>query len=314
MNRWLEAGRDRSDGAKGRRDPLTIDLPAREDEEPRQRPVDPAPRLVAPKTPRAPLPKLLLRTVAGSLGLALALGIAVGRLTAVEASGPVPAAGPTEVRVRGAGHLAALPGATLLGPAGLLTDAEAIRERLLATGVPETVSVERLLPAGVLVTVEEKRAVALLDWDPPHALAGDGTVLGPATAADLDWAGAPDLVLARGVVRSAPGFPERAALAGRVAAALSTRPGLDRLVSEINVSGGPFQLEVILRSPPLTILLTEGGFIGGLDQVAGLVPDLITRWPGLSRVDARVPDRLLVRSGPAEAGPGSPARSAGGPA
>ena len=311
MNRWRE-GSSRSSGALRRQDPLPIELPARAAAERRQRLVDPALRLVAPKASRAPLPKLVVRTVIGSLGLALAVGIVVGRLTAAEEAGPAPAIGPTELRIRGAGHLENLPGVARLGSGGLLTDAEAIRERLLATGVPVTVSVERLLPGGVLVDVEEKRAVALLDVDPPQALAGDGTVLGPATVADFDWAGAADLVLIRGVVRAAPDFAERAVLAGRVAAALSTRPDVDRLVSELDVSGGPFRLEVTLRSPRLVILLTERDFLAGLDRVAALAPDLMERWPGLVRIDARVPDRLLVRAGPAEAAPESLARLVGG--
>lgn len=311
MNRWREAGFLRN-GEPRRQDPLPIELPARAAAERRQRLVDPALRLVAPKAPRTPLPKLVLRTVIGSLGLALAVGIAVGRLTAAGDAGPAPAIGPTELRIRGAGHLENLPAAARLGSGGLLTDAEAIREQLLATGVPVAVSVERLLPGGVLIDVEEKRAVALLDGDPPQALAGDGTVLGPATAADFDWAGAADLVLIRGVVPAAPDLADRAVLAGRVAADLSTRPDVDGLVSELDVSGGPFRLEVTLRSPRLPILLTERGFLAGLDRVAALTPDLMERWPGLIRIDARVPDRLLVRAEPAEAAPESQARPVGG--
>ena len=158
---------------------------------------------------------------------------------------------------------------------------------------------KRLLPAGVLVDVEEKRAVALLDWEPPAALADDGTVLGPATAADFVWAGAADLVLIRGAGRGHPDFEARTALAGRLAAVLSRRPELDRLVSEVDVSGGPYRVQVVLRSVAVPILLNERGFAEGLARVAALLPDLVGRWPGLSRVDARVPDRFLVRVEPA---------------
>ena len=272
------------------------------------RPVDPAPRLVAPRRPAVALPRLAFRIVIGSVGLALAVGIGVGRLTAFEGASVASAHRPTEVRVQGAGHLDALYREMALGTHGLLADARAIRDRLLATGVPQDVSVARLLPGGVLVEVEEKRAVALLDGEPPRALAGDGTVLGPATAADFTWAGVADLVLVQGVPEAGADVETDAALAGRLAKALRTRPDLDRLVSEFDVSEGPFRVRLVLRSSARTVLLTEENFLKGLELVARLLPDLVVRWPGLSRIDARVPDRLLVRSDP----PGIPVQSGGG--
>lgn len=300
--------------ATSRMDSMPIELPPHADQEARRRTADREPRLVAPPAPRTPLPRLVARIAVGSVGLALAAGVVVGRLTAAQTAGGAPEPGPVDVRIRGAVHLNQSAGAGVLGPAGLLTDAAAIREQLLATGIPERVSVERLLPGGILVDVEEKRAVALLDWEPPAALAGDGTVLGPATAADFALAGAVDLVLIRGADRGHADLERRAALAGRLAAALSRRPELDPLVSEVDVSGGPYRLQVILRSPALPILLTERGFLDGLERVAGLLPDLVARWPGLSRVDARVPDRLLVRAEPAAVPAESPAPPERGPA
>ena len=278
---------------------MPIELPPHGDQEGWRRAADGEPRPVAPPAPRTPLPRLAVRIAVGSVGLALAAGVIVGRMTAVETASAAPENGPVELRIRGAGHLNRSPGAGILRPAGLLADAAAIRGELLATGIPRSVSVERLLPGGVLVDVEEKRAVALLDWEPPVALAGDGTVLGPATAADFAWADTADLVLIRGAGRSSTDFEERAALAGRLAAALSRRPELDWLVSEVDVSGGPYRVQVILRSPAVPILLNERGFPEGLARVAALLPDLVERWPGLSRVDARVPDRFLVLAEPA---------------
>ena len=299
MNGW----RDRLAGRRA--DSLPIELPPRGDQDGWRRPVDGEPRLVAPPTPRTPLPRLAARIAVGSVGLALAAGVIVGRMTAGETAGAAPEGGPAELRISGAGHLHRSPGAGRLWAARLLADAAVIREQLLATGIPRSVSVERLLPGGVLVDIEEKRAVALLDWQPPAALAGDGTVLGPATAADFAWADAADLVLIRGADRRGPDFEERAALAGRLAAALSRRPELDRLVSEMDVRGGPYRVQVIPRSPAVPILLSERDFAEGLARVAALLPELVERWPRLSRVDARVPDRFLVRTEPAAA-PGEP--------
>ncbi len=264
---------------------------------------DEDPRLVAPPVPRTPLPRLVVRIAVGSIGLSLAIGVVVGRMTAVESARPVSETAPTELRIRGAGHLAALPGLEISGSGNLLADAAEIRSRLLATGLLEHASVERMLPGNLVVDVEEKRAVAFLDWEPPAALAADGTVLGPATAADLVWAGAPDLVLVRGAGPAGVDVGARAALAGRLGTALRGRPDLDRRVSEVDVSGGPYRLRVVLRSPPLPVLLTERDFVEGLDRVARHLPDLIERWPDLVRVDARVPDRFLVRTQPAAAPP-----------
>ena len=306
MNGW----RDRRPA--GRTNSMPVELPPHADPDARRRAAEREPRLVAPPAPRTPLPRLVARIAVGSVGLALAAGIVVGRMTAAEPAGAAAETGPAELRLRGAVHLTRSPDAGSLGPAGLLADAAAIRERLLATGIPERVTVERLLPGVILVDVEEKRTVALLDWQPPAALAGDGTVLGPATANDFASAGAVDLVLIRGADRSHADFEGRAALAGRLAAALSRRPELDRLVSELDVSGGPYRVEVVLRSPALPILLSERGFLDGLERVAGVLPDLVERWPGLSRVDARVPDRFLVRTEPAAVPEEAPSDPVGG--
>lgn len=320
MNGW----RDRRN--RDRTDSMPVELPPRHGPDARRRPLGREPRLVAPPMPRTPLPRLVARIAVGSVGVALAAGVVVGRMTTVETAGAAPETAaapetrPAQLRIRGAGHLHESRSAAVLGAGGLLADAAAIREQLLATGIPMRVSVERLLPGGVLVDVEEKRAVALLDWDPPAALAADGTVLGPATANDFAWADAPDLVIIRGAARdktdiAASGgadFAGRTALAGRLAAALSRRPELDRLVSEVDVSGGPYRVQVILRLPAIPILLSEQGFLEGLGRVAGLLPDLVERWPGLARVDARVPDRLLVRTEPAAVREESPARPVGG--
>ncbi len=310
MNGW------HSGSGSGREGRLPVELPPRTDAGAPPRAADPELRLVAPPASRTTLPRLAVRIAVGSIGLALAVGVAVGRLTALESANPVSERAPAELRaelrIRGAGHLNAFSDPEVLGAGGLFADAAAIRERLLATGVPKKVSVERALTGGVLVDIEEKRAVALLDWEPPAALAEDGTVLGPATAADLAWAGAADLVLVRGADRTHRDFAARASLAGRLAAALSRRPELDRLVSELDVSGGPYRLRVVFRSPALPVLLTERGFLEGLERTAGLLPDLVERWPGISRVDARVPDRFLVRPGPPDSAPQQPARPVGG--
>jgi hypothetical protein len=307
VNGWRERQ------AKDRRDAMPVDMPPRVLRDYGRAESEGEPRFEARPAPRTPLPRLVVRIAVGSVGLALAAGVVVGWMTDASAGG-APGDGPAEVRIRGAGHLGAPSNAAAFEPGGPLADAAAMRERLLATGIPRQVSVERLLSGSVLVDVEEKRAVALLDWEPPVAVAEDGTVLGPATVADFAWADAADLVLVRGAERSDADFAVRASLAGRLAAALLGRPELDRLVSELDVSGGPYRVQVILRSPSLPVLLSERDFLGGLERVVGFLPDLVEHWPGLTRVDARVRDRFLVRSEPAEATEEVPAHPGGGAA
>ncbi len=259
------------------------------------RPFASAPHLLIPRKGwRRPLRLsfgTLFSATLGSLALALVLGIAIGRGAAGGRARP-------EVLISGAGHLAAGLAEALLGSGGFSTDPKEIRHRLLATGIPETVFVERALFAIPRVEVREKRAVALLSGDPPEALAGDGTVLGPATVADFRWAGARDLPVIRGAGRGGPDFARRTALAARLAAALQTRPELDALVSELLVDAGPLRVGVVLRVPELTILLTESHFLERFEFVAGLLPDLLGSWPGTERIDARIPDRLLLRPAP----------------
>jgi len=80
----VKGWRDRLAGRRA--DSLPIELPPHRDQEGWRRPVDGEPRLVAPPAPRTPLPRLAARIAVGSVGLALAAGVIVGRMTAVETS------------------------------------------------------------------------------------------------------------------------------------------------------------------------------------------------------------------------------------
>ena len=186
-----------------------------------------------------------------------------------------------------------------------------VLERLRADTRSRSVATFRTPNGGARVEVEEKKAAAILlgaagatanplagpGGGPPLALAADGTVLGPAAAADLDWAGVADLPVVRGVDPAAEGEGGRGLLAGRLAAALRGRPDIDALVSEIRLPPGARRIEVALRPAAVTVILeppdrpgesAAEAFTTRLAFVAGLLPDLLTRWPRLSRVDAPV--------------------------
>lgn len=233
------------------------------------------------------------RLALGSLGVVLGLGVWVGRATGQRASVP------SHLELTGAGHLLERPVDELLRDEGMLAGADAVRERILATGVVNEVVVHRRLPASFIVEAVEKRAVGLLDLEPLAAVAADGTLLGPAAVRDLEWAGANDLVLIRGADPEAPDFSSRTRLAGRLAAGLRARPTLDRAVSEVDLSREPYRIEAVLRPAPIRLLLTSDGFFDQLERGIGLLRTLTGRWPDLARVDLRAPDRVVVRSGPA---------------
>lgn len=283
------------------------------------------PRLLNPEGGRRRVSggaRFALRAGIGSLGLAFFVGVFTGRrLSGVEDS-------LFSVEFRGPGRVDADASALR---AGFFADPEGIRRRLgerlgpAAAAAVGRVEVLRTPEGGVEVVVEEKRAAAILlaggladgadagappagpGGGPPLAIAGDGSLLGPATAADLDWAGAADLPVVRGADPASPDFAERAATAGRLAAALAEEPALDRRVSELGVAAAPALVSVLLRDPPgLTVLAAaepdaagsgSPGFTASLRAAARLAPDLLERWPDLTRIDARIPDRLLLRRG-----------------
>lgn len=284
------------------------------------------PRIVVPRrgkgASRSGL-RLLLRAGSGSLGAALFLGIFLGRALSGSDDTLV------SVEFRGPGRLDPA-NAPPLEP-GFFTDPEHLRRQLAAAGPVGQVSVLGTGAGGARVVVEEKRAVAILladptppgtdDTDPtddpaapalpgpgggpPLALAADGALLGPATAADFAWAGAADLPVIRGADPAAPDFAARAAVAGRLAAALAAAPELDRRVSELRVAEAPARIEAVLRDPPGLVLVaaaapdTAGSgsvaFTESLRTAMALLPDLLARWPDLEQLDARLPDRLLAR-------------------
>lgn len=290
------------------------------------------PRLLNAEGPRRRVSggaRFALRAGIGSLGLAFFVGVFTGRrLSGVEDS-------LFSVEFRGPGRVDADASALR---AGFFADPEGIRRRLgerlgpAAAAAVGRVEVLRTPEGGVEVVVEEKRAAAILlagelgggggappegpGGGPPLALAGDGALLGPATAADLDWAGAADLPVVRGADPASPDFAERARVAGGLALALAGEPALDRRVSELGVAGAPALVSVLLRDPPgLTVLAAaepdaagsgSPGFTASLRAAAALAPDLLERWPDLTRIDARIPDRLLLRRG----GPPPPATPA----
>ena len=221
-----------------------------------------------------------------------------------------------EIAIHGPGRLAPGEVRALLGSPPV-TDAVTVRSRLLSTGLLAEVVAEGSAFGRLRVRATEKRAVALVDADPPLALAADGTVLGRATAADLDWSEATDLPVVQGVFaadgtasRSGSWAPPEAGgalrLASRLAGELRRRPRLDRLVSEIRVDRGPLEVIAVTRPGGLEVLLTRDRFLAGLEVVAGVLPALTARWPDLAGIDARAPDRLFLteaQPAPAETRP-----------
>lgn len=243
-------------------------------------------RLFVPKAAEPGGPALFVRVATGSLGLTLLVGIALGMAMSGGLGAPAP-----EIALEGPGRLNPREIGNRFASAPA-REMDAVRSDLLATGLLTELVAERGPLGGLRVRAVEKRAVALLDGSPPLSLAADGTVLGPATAADLEWVERSDLPVVGG---GAPG-KGGVHLAGALAAVLEDRPGLDRLVSEINVQGGPLRVEVVLRPSGVEVALTAERFVEGLEVVDQVLPALLARWPALGRIDARLPDRLFLEA------------------
>ena len=95
--------------------------------------------------------------------------------------------------------------------------------------------------------------------------------------------------------RSPPDFPPASSSRGALAATLLERPDLDRFVSELDGTGGGLRIVVTLRPWPVRVVLTSERFHDGLAAAVTHLPDLLSRWPDLAEVDARIDDRLLLR-------------------
>jgi cell division protein FtsQ len=172
---------------------------------------------------------------------------------------------------------------------------DAWRERLLSSPWVKEASLRRILPATVEVTVREREPMAIARIGSAlYLVDGDGVVVdeyGP-TYADISLPivdGLATRVRGRASVDHA-----RARLAGRVIAALRTRPDLEKRVSQIDVAD-PHDAVVMLAGDTTLLRVGEADFVARLQQYLDLGPALRERVADIDYVDLRFDERLYVR-------------------
>ncbi len=239
-----------------------------------------------------------MRLVVGGLVVA---GVTAGFYRAVDQLLVTPYLLVSEVVVEGNGRLsdgevrALMP--DLMGSNILTVDLDVRRHQLTASSWLQEGTLRRVLPATIEVSVWERRPVALARFDRRLFLVdGSGTVIdryGPRFA-DLD------LPIVDGLVAVPKGEripPERMRLAVRVLDALSERPEVLSLVSQIDVSD-PRNAVVLLEDDPALLYLGRERFLERLRSYAELAPRLRDEVAEIDYVDLRFEPQVVV--GPAE--------------
>lgn len=186
--------------------------------------------------------------------------------------------------------------AGLRGQNILAADLDRWQDTLLSSPWVESATVRRVLPSTVEIAVRERRPMGVGRIGTAMYLVDSRGVIvdeyGPAYA-DLD------LPIIDGLSAS----PEdggsivdvaRAEFAARVIAALATRPELQQMVSQLDVSNLRDAV-VILAGDPALLRLGDTDFAARLQQYVDLAPALRERVPAVDYVDLRFDDRLYVR-------------------
>jgi cell division septal protein FtsQ len=178
----------------------------------------------------------------------------------------------------------------------LATDLGGWRRRLLGSPWVEYAALRRVLPSTVEIVIRERRPLALARLGGSlYLIDEEGLVIdeyGP-NYAQLDL----PIVdgLAGGPPTDGPTIdPARAALAGRVIAALAARQDLLQRVSQLDVSN-PHDAVLLLDQDPAFVHVGEDEFLERLQAYLDLSDALRARVPEIEYVDLRFADRVYVR-------------------
>jgi cell division protein FtsQ len=170
------------------------------------------------------------------------------------------------------------------------------RRRLMASPWVEDVTLRRMLPSRVDVTIHERRPLGIgrmagtLYLVDAHGVVIDeyGPKYGDFDLPIIDGLSGKPLAEGSAVDEG------RALLAARVIAALQARPGLARRVSQIDVTDA-HDAVVILEGDTAMLRLGEQEFADRIQGYLDLAPALRERVPQIDYVDLRFDDRLYVR-------------------
>ncbi len=180
----------------------------------------------------------------------------------------------------------------LRGEHVLRVDLERWRHRLLSSPWVEQVALRRVLPSTIEVFIRERQPLAI------GRVRGD-LFLVDASGRVIDDYGPNyatfDLPIVDGLASSAGGADEgRAALAGRVIAALHGNDSLYRKVSQIDVSNERDAV-VILDGDPALLHVGDDQFVDRLQSYVDLAPALRAQVPEIEYVDLRFDNRVYVK-------------------
>jgi cell division protein FtsQ len=184
----------------------------------------------------------------------------------------------------------------LQGKNMVTADLEAWRERLMASPWVSNAAMRRVLPGTVDVFIAEREPMGIGRIGQSLYLVDErGDVIdefGP-NYGDLDL---PIIDgLAAGPRESGLLIDEaRAALAGRLLAALQATPELASRVSQVDVSDARDAV-VILKGDTALVRVGDSDFVERLQSYLDLVPALRERVPNIDYVDLRFDDRVYVR-------------------
>jgi cell division protein FtsQ len=184
----------------------------------------------------------------------------------------------------------------LSGESLLWTDLDLWRARLKASPWVRDAALRRSLPSTVEVVVSEREPIGIGRIDSNMYLVDERGVIidqfGPQYA-DLDLPIIDGLSAAPGE-NGAMTDEGRADLAARVIAAINTKPGIARRLSQVDVSDA-HNAVVILTGDAAMIQLGEDQFLARLQSYLDLAPTLHERVADIDYVDLRFDDRIYVR-------------------
>jgi cell division protein FtsQ len=170
------------------------------------------------------------------------------------------------------------------------------QQKLLSSPWVEGATIRRVLPSTVEITVTERQPMGIARIGTAmYLIDARGVIIdeyGP-TYADVD------LPIIDGLSASPHEGGSiidvaRAEFAARVVGALATRPELQQMVSQLDVSN-LHDAVVILDGDPALLRLGDTQFVTRLQQYVDLAPALRERVAAVDYVDLRFDDRLYVR-------------------
>jgi cell division protein FtsQ len=185
----------------------------------------------------------------------------------------------------------------LRGESLVWSDLDAWRRRLMASPWVRDAALRRSLPSTIDVVVSERQPIGIGRINGDMYLVDErGVVIdqyGPQYA-DLDLPIIDGLSAAPGGSAGSLADEGRADLAARVIAAVKSKPGVARRLSQVDVSD-LHNASVILNGDPAMLQLGEDQFLTRLQSYIDLAPTLRERVADIDYVDLRFDDRIFVR-------------------